>query len=227
MDLSRLPVSAIWQGASQASHDSNRKPFLLIVLHGRGDSSHGFTWLQSELNLPELNLLLLNAPDSYYGGYSWYDLPPNQLPGILRSRILLASVMKEVERQGFSPEQCLLLGFSQGCLMTIEFGTRSLQPLTGYIGISGYVYDVDAVLGEASPAVKKAALTTGNWLITHGTEDELLPVERTRAQIKALNAGGFSMDYREYKKGHTIQEGQELSDIRAWIAKKTAKKIKS
>ena len=46
---------------------------LLIMLHGLGDSVQGYRWLPDALNLPWLNYLLVNAPDEYYGGYSWYD----------------------------------------------------------------------------------------------------------------------------------------------------------
>ena len=32
------------------------------------------------MNLPWLNYLLVNAPDKYYGGYSWFDYPDNIVP---------------------------------------------------------------------------------------------------------------------------------------------------
>ncbi|HZI33613.1 MAG TPA: serine esterase, partial [Candidatus Binatia bacterium] len=44
---------------------------LFVVLHGLGDSAAGWSWLPGALNLPWLNYLLVNAPDEYYGGYSW------------------------------------------------------------------------------------------------------------------------------------------------------------
>ena len=50
---------------------------LLVVLHDRGDTSAGFRWLPDEFELDELNYLLVNAPDPYYGGRSWYALPPD------------------------------------------------------------------------------------------------------------------------------------------------------
>ena len=188
----------------------------MIVLHGRGDSPEGYTWLPSELGIPELNYLMLEAPDPYYDGFSWYDLPPDQLPGIGRSRKLLAEAFLEIEAEGYKTEDCFLFGFSQGCLMTLEFGARFPQKLRGYIGISGYCYDVDALLKEAAPEIIHA----GDWLITHGTEDDVLPIENTRAQMKELMACGFKMDYREYKKTHTLDSKDELPYIREWITSK-------
>src|SRR5690242_4275749 len=61
---------------------------LLVVLHGLGDSSAGFHWLPEALDLPAMNYLLVNAPDSYYGGYSWYDFTGDEAAGVERSRRL-------------------------------------------------------------------------------------------------------------------------------------------
>jgi phospholipase/carboxylesterase len=202
-----LPLTHVWQPASS---ESKR---LLVVLHGLGDSSQGFYWLQDELGIDSLNYLLLNAPDPYYTGYSWYDIQ-DPLPGIERSRKLLAQVFEQTAREGYPPDQTYLFGFSQGCLMTLEFGSRYSPALAGYIGISGYCISPDAIVREMNPDANK-----GNWLITHGTRDELLPVEVTRAQIKKLNAAGFLIDYREYLKTHTIDPERELPDIRAWLMK--------
>src|SRR5436305_6034389 len=97
---------------------------LLIMLHGLGDSIAGFRWLPSALDLPWLNYLLVNAPDSYYGGYSWYDFMGDIAPGVERSRKLLCDLLGEQKRNGFPSEQITLGGFSQGCLMSIEVGLR-------------------------------------------------------------------------------------------------------
>jgi phospholipase/carboxylesterase len=205
-----LPLDHVWQPARTPSNQ------VLILLHGRGDSAEGLLWAQESLAIDSLNFLLLTAPNPYYDGFSWYDLPPNQLPGIRESRKLLTQVFTETERNGYAPENTFLLGFSQGCLMTLEFGARHPRPLAGYIGISGYCYDPEAILREMSPDVNH-----GGWLITHGTDDELLPVETTRRQMETLNNAGFKIDYREYKKSHTIDLRRELREIREWIVMRT------
>ena len=202
----KLPLNYIWQPSYRPSKQ------LVIVLHGRGDSAEGFSWLQEELGIDPLNYLLLTAPTPYYTGYSWYDLAPHQLPGILESRRLLAEVLTETAREGYAQEETFLVGFSQGCLMTLEFGARYEQPFAGYVGISGYCHDPQTLLKELNPQVNK-----GDWLVTHGTEDEMLPVSTTRQQIQTLNAGGFRIDYREFSKAHTIDPEVELPQIREWI----------
>ena len=201
-----LPLTHVWQPARAPSKQ------LVVVLHGRGDSPSGFLWLQEALAIDSLHFLLLAAPTPYYTGFSWYDLSPNELPGILQSRKLLGEVFAETKTSGYAPEKTFLLGFSQGCLMTLEFGSRHTDRLGGYIGISGYSYNPETLLREMNPDVNK-----GDWLITHGTEDEMLPVERTRAQMNLLTDGGFKIDYREYAKTHTVDFWRELPEIRKWL----------
>ena len=72
---------------------------LVVVLHGRGDSSAGFHWMPDTLALPGVSWLLANAPDPWYGGYSWYGMPPNHGPDVVRARALLEDLFEEVEAQ--------------------------------------------------------------------------------------------------------------------------------
>jgi phospholipase/carboxylesterase len=211
MNLDLLPLEAVFfEAEEKATPDQAR---FLIVLHGRGDSPEGFFWMPETMKFPKLNYLLLQAPDSYYGGYSWYDMPPDQLPGILNSRNLLGKTLEAIWAEGFKPEHTVLFGFSQGCLMTLEFGARMKHALAGYVGVSGYLYDADALANDANAELKNA-----HWLVTHGTEDDVLPVERTRAQIEVLKNSGFKIEYVEYPKVHTLDDLVELPMIREWIS---------
>jgi phospholipase/carboxylesterase len=101
---------------------------LLIVLHGLGDSVHGWEWLPEALDLPWLDYLLVNAPDPYYGGHSWYDLHGDQGIGIRRSHALLHELLDAQVATGRPVDRIALLGFSQGCLMTFEAGWRATPP---------------------------------------------------------------------------------------------------
>ena len=70
--------------------DSKR---LMVVLHGLGDSMEGYRWLPDELDFPWLNYLLVNAPDEYLPGYSWYDIEGDPGIGIKRSYQLLSQLL--------------------------------------------------------------------------------------------------------------------------------------
>jgi len=188
---------------------------LLVVLHGRGDSSRGFHWMPEAFAFRELNYLLVNAPDRYFGGNSWYALPPDHAQGVLRSRGLLDHLFKELLEQGYEPADIGLLGFSQGCLMTLEWGARSALGLGAYVGISGYCLDPSTLLAERSPSC-----TAEPWLITHGRHDDTLDYETTRQQIADLDRGGFALRFETYDKGHTIDPDDELPVLRSFLAER-------
>ncbi len=188
---------------------------LLVVLHGRGDTSEGFHWMPEALGFDSLNYLLVNAPDEYFGGLSWYALPPDQEPGVLRSRGLLDTLFEELIEQGYEPANIGLLGFSQGCLMTLEWGARSAHALAAYVGISGYCLDPATLLRERHPD-----RSTAPWLITHGRQDEALPYETTRQQMETLASGGFPLRFETYDKGHTIDPRDELPVLREFLAER-------
>ncbi len=187
---------------------------LMIILHGRGDSSRGFTFLPPYLNIDEMNYLLLDAPYYYYGGYSWYDLPPNQLEGIVQSSATLADILDTLFEEEFNADESFLFGFSQGSLLTFEFGARYEKVLAGYIAVSGYIYDTNNLLEEMNPNVNSS-----NWLCTHGTYDDVLPFNTSKSQIETLQSAGFEIDFKSYPKDHTVVE-DELSMIAEWIKNK-------
>jgi len=184
---------------------------LMIILHGRGDSSAGFTWIPPYLDLDDMNYLLLDAPYDYFGGRSWYDLPPNQLEGIVYSSSILSDILDRLFEEEFNADESFLFGFSQGSLLTFEFGARYEKKLAGYLAISGYIYDPELLLAEMNPALKDA-----NWLCTHGTHDDVLPFSTSKAQVETLQNGGFNITFKSYPKVHTIAE-DELAMIKEWI----------
>ncbi len=185
---------------------------LMVVLHGLGDSMDGYRWLPLELDLPWLNYLLVNAPDDYYGGYSWYDIYGDADTGIVRSRRLLFELFDGLPARGFPVDQTVLFGFSQGCLMTLEMGARYPQRLAGLVGVSGYVHNAGALLGELSPVAKEQ-----RFLVTHGTQDPLLPIEPVRRDMARLRAAGLNLAWHEFDKVHTIAGAAELALIRQFV----------
>ena len=184
---------------------------IMIILHGRGDSSDGFTGLPDFLNIEDMNYILLDAPFEYFTGYSWYQLPPEQLPGIEYSSKLLTSVLDMLFEEKFNASESFLFGFSQGSLLTFEFGARYKKVLAGYIGVSGYIYDAKKLLKDMNKDVLNSS-----WLCTHGTFDNVLPYETSKEQVKVLQDGNFDIEFKSYKKDHSI-DADELKMIADWI----------
>ena len=185
---------------------------LLIMLHGLGDSMEGYRFLPGEINIPWLNYLLVNAPDEYYGGYSWYDFAHDMLPGVERSRKLLFELLDTQRAAGFPTEQTVFCGFSQGSLMATEIGLRYPHRFAGIIGISGDVCEPEKLLEELSPVALQQRL-----LITHGTVDPMILFAPVREKINMLKAAGLNIEWHEFVKGHTIAGEMEFEVIRNFI----------
>lgn len=191
---------------------SNR---LLIALHGLGDSMEGYRDVPQWLQIPGLNYLLVNAPDPYYGGFSWFNFAGEYQPGIERSRKLLTKLLDSL-REKYPSDQTVLFGFSQGCLMTMETGLRYPHKLAALVGVSGWVYDADLLAKDLSPVAKQQRI-----LWTHGTRDTLLPIKDVRTRIETLKGAGLNIDWHEYNKEHNFLP-QEFALIRDFVSKSFA-----
>lgn len=190
---------------------------VMVVLHGLGDSLHGFTWLPSALGLDSLSYLLVNAPDDYYGGFSWFDFTGGggdmgpAIAGIKRSRGLIRGLLDELRQQGVAGPDIFLLGFSQGCLMALDAGLRYGERLGGIVGVSGWLAFQEEYPAAFSPVVREQ-----EFLVTHGIRDPLLPYRATQAQCEFLKAQGLRLEFKSYGKDHTMLQ-EEVADIRRWL----------
>jgi phospholipase/carboxylesterase len=192
---------------------------VMVVLHGLGDSLHGFTWLPSALGIDSLSYLLVNAPDDYYGGFSWFDFTGGgadmgpAIAGIKRSRGLIQGLLDELRKQGVAGADIFLFGFSQGCLMALDAGLRYGERLGGIVGVSGWLAFQEEYPAAFSPVAKEQ-----DFLVTHGLRDPLLPYRATQAQSGFLKAQGLRLEFKSYDKDHTMLP-EEVGDIREWVLK--------
>ena len=152
-------------------------PYHCLVLHGLGDSMAGWKPALPLLGLDEMGWVLANAPEEYgqYGGYSWFDMLPDMSPdlaGVATSRAALDQLVTHLLADLAIPsERLFLLGFSQGCLMSLDLGLTSDRRFAGIIGISGWVAGLDRYPAAFGSAARQQAL-----LMTHGRGDPMLPI---------------------------------------------------
>lgn len=190
---------------------------ILLVMHGLGDSLEGFRFLPEVLKIPGLHYLLVNAPEPYFTGFSWFDIydgDANRKKGIRRSRDLVFGVMDELEAQDWKPEHVGVLGFSQGCLMALDLACRYPKKLGAVVGISGFVGMLEEYPEKLSAVAREQKI-----LVTHGTQDEMLPLESTRPQIQALKGMGLPIEWKVYEKGHSVDPYKEVGDIRNFLVR--------
>lgn len=109
--------------------------------------------------------------------------------------VLDTSLRWVFERWRIDPRRIVISGFSDGGSYALSVGVANGDFFTRIAAWSpGFMIPVKTV---GKPPV----------LISHGTEDEILPIERTSRQIvPALRAAGYTVDYREFKGPHAIQK---------------------
>lgn len=188
-----------------------RSEKLMIVLHGKGDSIRPFKNFDDEMGVPEMNYLLLNAPKRFLDGYSWYGDPPYERTGVLKIREKLFKLLQELEQQGWKSENIFLFGFSQGCLISADIGLNYPKKLGGIVGVSGYFH----FYPRWRQRLSKSSLKTP-WMFTHGRQDDLLKLDETKHGVDKLRDAGFSVDWVELDKDHTLID-EEMPLIRKWV----------
>lgn len=209
-----LPItsfSTLWLPAKGGSAEP-AKAKLLIGLHGLGDSSEGYRFLPEFIGKSDVNYLLVNAPDPYFVGYSWFDIQGDRNTGVIRSRKLLLKLFEEIFAQGFKSENIVLFGFSQGAVQTLDLVLRAPFRLAGAVAISGYVAFLNEYPAAFSPMAKQQKI-----FMDHGLSDPMLPIEATRPQVEALKEMGVSIQWTEYPKDHTIDAHEERRDIKFFL----------
>ena len=184
---------------------------LMILLHGRGGKAEDFSWIPDFFNFDNMHYLILNAPNTYEDGFSWYD---DTLDSIKNASKILTQTLDVVFENDFEVSESFLFGFSQGALLTFEFGARYPYKLAGYIAISGHLHNPTLLLQEMNPVLKDA-----NWLCTHGIDDDALDFVTAQKQIEFLQKNMMNITFKSYDKAHTI-ERDEMKMVQHWIKSK-------
>ncbi len=196
------------------------EPFYCLVLHGLGDSKNGWKPVAAELKLPALGWCFAQAPVSYYGGWSWFDIYADHSIDQEQQRESRAQLTALIDHLlstlRIPSERLFLMGFSQGCLMTLDQGLRANRRFAGLIGISGFMTQLDDYPAAFGSAVKQQHL-----LLTHGLYDTVLPIAPTRRVKDRLLALGVPLDWREYAKDHSLDPQRELGDLRAFLSRRS------
>ena len=203
----------------------------LIVLHGLGADGSDFVPVAQELNLDpigEARFIFPHAPVmpvTINGGMSmraWYDILGTDLAkrederGLRASQAMIeALIARECER-GIDAARIVLMGFSQGCAMTLMTGLRYGQRLAGLVGLSGYL-----PLAAVTEAERHTANGDVPIFLAHGSADQVIPIARATASRDALKAMGHPVEWHEYPMPHSVC-AEEIADLNRWLLKTLA-----
>ena len=108
-----------------------------IMLHGRGASAQDILGLTPYLNTENVAYL---APQA--ANFTWYPKPfmdplEDNQPDLDSALTLIGALLAEIRAAGMPTEKLILLGFSQGACLALEFAARHAQRYGGVVGLSG------------------------------------------------------------------------------------------
>ncbi len=183
--------------------------YLMIVLHGQGDSELPFRDFNWEIGLTGLSLLLLNAPIPFAEGYSWYDEPPKKDRQIAALRKKLLRLLDHLEDMGWNPKKIFIFGFSQGALVGSDLALHYKKRLAGFIGVSGYFHFYPRWRQEMNA-------NQTPFCLLHGNSDKVLPIQETLYGARKLETLGIKIDWAQSNRGHLMHK-LETDRIGYWV----------
>lgn len=191
----------------------------IVAIHGRGTDEYDLPPIVFSLGVSEVLVVSPRAPLPFdmSGGFAWYDLSQEGIPHpqtFQTSLQLLHRFISEI-KAGYpvDPEQISLLGFSQGAVMAYAEALTDAGLIHGIAALSGYIPQHSDLQFDLQRARMLSAF------VSHGTYDQIIPVQLGRESAEFLRKAGANIEYREYSMGHEVRE-ETVRDLAAWTMKR-------
>jgi len=192
---------------------------LLLLLHGYGSNEEDLFSFASELP-DDYYVVSVRAPyDMQFGSYAWYainfDADENKFSDIGQaktSRDLIANFIDELIRNyPIDSKNVSLIGFSQGAILSYAVALSYPDKVQRLVAMSGYVNTEIAIDDFENNALHKLKI-----FASHGTVDQVIPVEWARKSIPVLENLSIEVIYKEYPIGHGVSP-QNFYDFKNWL----------
>lgn len=195
---------------------------MLIMLHGYGSNENDLFSFAEELP-NELLILSVRAPypmEPY--GNAWYAIHWNNTDGkfsddeqAIESREKIANFIDEaVEEYGIDRKNVNLLGFSQGSILSYAVALSYPEKLKNIIALSGYVNK-----GIIKPGYENNDFSHLDFYSSHGSQDQVIPVDWARKNKPFLDNLGIKNQYSEFPVGHGVAP-QNFFEFKTWLEKR-------
>ena len=192
---------------------------LLLLLHGYGSNEEDLFSFASELP-EEYYVVSVRAPyELGYGSYAWYainfDADENKfsdVPQAQQSRDLIANFIDElVANYPIDATKITLIGFSQGTILSYAIALSYPEKIQRVVAMSGYLNTEMAI-----PNFENNDFSHLKIFASHGTVDQVVPVDWARKAEPALTQLGIEVVYKEYPIGHGVAP-QNFYDFKNWL----------
>lgn len=200
----------------------NENPPLLILLHGYGSNEQDLFSFASELP-DELLIISAQAPLSLgFGSYAWYTInfegSENNRSNLVEANESLLKIENFIDdiikKYDADTNKLFLLGFSQGCILSMAYAFRNPNKIKNIIALSGYL-NTDLLPTD----YRINNYNKLDFFISHGSVDQVLPVIWARKSPVLLDELNIKNQYQEYPVGHGVAP-QNFTDFKNWIIKR-------
>ena len=189
---------------------------MVILLHGFGANMQDLANLCPVLDRTGYVYVCPNAPLAFelgpgMTGYGWTPRGHGTEEDAHNAQEMLESTFQEVmEEYRVQPGKSVLMGFSQGGGMTYRCGLPRPDTFAGIGALSAVVPAEDEIRPKLPPQRDQSIF------IAHGTYDQLISVDRSRAAKVFLEGEGYSPQYKEYSMAHEISK-EVMDDLVPWL----------
>jgi phospholipase/carboxylesterase len=195
---------------------------LLLLLHGYGSNEADLFSFASELP-DEYYVISARAPyDLQYGSYAWYainfDADQNKFSDhdqAVLSRDLVVQFLQELKsKYSIDSSNITLIGFSQGSILSYSIALSYPNIVQRVGALSGYLN-----LDINNDNYQNNDFSNLKIFASHGTVDQVIPLEWARKTDPILKNLGINSTYKEYPIGHGVSP-QNFFDLKDWLYEK-------
>ena len=182
----------------------------MVMVHGRGATAESILALAAVFAVEAFAYL---APQA--SGNTWYPnsflapIPGNE-PGITSGLRAIADVMQSIEVAGIPAERTMLLGFSQGACLSLEYSARNARRYGGIACLSG------GLIGpERTPRDYEGNYEGTPAFLGCSDTDSHIPAARVMESADVLRRMGAQVTAKLYPgMGHLVND-DEVEHVRA------------
>ena len=201
---------------------ASEKTPLLIMLHGYGSDENDLFSFAEELH-GELFIISVRAPYPMQAfGNAWYAIHWDNTDGkfsddeqAVESRDRIANFINEaVEEYKVDKNNVSLLGFSQGTILSYAVALSYPEKVKNIIALSGYINQ-----GILKNGYEKNDFSNLDFYCSHGSQDQVIPVQWARQNKPFLDKLGIKNQYSEFPVGHGVAP-QNFFEFKSWLEKR-------
>lgn len=172
----------------------------MVMMHGRGATAEDILTLAAELNQPGFAYLAPQAAANAWYPNRFMEPTASNEPWLSSAFSVLAHMLAEVSRAGIPAERTILLGFSQGACLMLEYTARNTRRYGGIVGLSGGLIGPDDTPREYPGSLAGTPVFLGCSDI-----DLHIPKARVELTADVLERLGGQVTMRLYRDmGHTV-----------------------